>query len=235
MKIYSIANKKYNVNFDLKSDSFFDFIESLKESKKYYHDYCNIENINNKDFDNEYIDNINKLEGDLLKYYILITDDNDVEKYVIIDDTIREMYNCLIELFTNTTNGYGRWESNIIIIQGCFNINHLTREKVSILIKIYAYFCRTFYYNSKVKEELLQKINICTSISKLGIRIEEMIYINPNGIENLNNYLDSLSYETIYERELNKILNNLPNICLSNISSKKILNCDNDKEFIEVD
>jgi len=45
MKIYSIYNKKYNVNFDLKSDSFYDFIESLKESKKYYHDYCNLEDI----------------------------------------------------------------------------------------------------------------------------------------------------------------------------------------------
>ena len=38
-----------------------------------------IKNIN-KNFDNEYIKNSNKL-GELLKYYILITDDNDIEKY----------------------------------------------------------------------------------------------------------------------------------------------------------
>ena len=36
-----------------------------------------------KNFDNEYIKYFNKL-GKLLKYYILITDDNDIEKYVII-------------------------------------------------------------------------------------------------------------------------------------------------------
>ena len=46
MNIYSIDNKKYNVNFDLESDSFYGFIEALKESRKYYHDYCNLENIN---------------------------------------------------------------------------------------------------------------------------------------------------------------------------------------------
>ena len=73
MNIYSISNEKYNINFDLKSDSFHDFIEALKESRKYYHDYCNLKNINIKDFDNEYIDNINILKGELLKYYILIT------------------------------------------------------------------------------------------------------------------------------------------------------------------
>ena len=42
MNIYHINNKKYNVNFDLKLDSFYIFIESLKESRKYYYDYCNL-------------------------------------------------------------------------------------------------------------------------------------------------------------------------------------------------
>ena len=56
---YNIINKKYNVIFNLKLDSFYDFLESLKESKQYYHCYCNLKNINIKDFDNEYIENIN--------------------------------------------------------------------------------------------------------------------------------------------------------------------------------
>ena len=33
MSTYNIINKKYNVNFDLKLDSFHIFIQSLKESK----------------------------------------------------------------------------------------------------------------------------------------------------------------------------------------------------------
>jgi len=53
---------------------------------------------------------------------------------------------------------------------------------------------------------------------------------NPNGkvtdgyIKSRDKYLDSITYESIHERELNKILVNLPNICISNIKSKKILN-----------
>ena len=46
MAIYRIINEKYKVNCDLKFDSFYNFIESLKESKKYYYDYCKNENIN---------------------------------------------------------------------------------------------------------------------------------------------------------------------------------------------
>ena len=80
MNIYNINNKKYNINFNLKLYSFYNFIEQLNVSKKYYHNHCNLKNINIKDFDNEYIKNINILEGELLKYYILINnyeyDDN---------------------------------------------------------------------------------------------------------------------------------------------------------------
>jgi len=71
-EMYNFINKKYNVIFDLKFNSFYNFFESLKESKKHYNEYCETNNINIKDFDNEYIDNINILKSDLLKYYILI-------------------------------------------------------------------------------------------------------------------------------------------------------------------
>ena len=40
----------------------------------------------------------------------------------------------------------------------------------------------------------------------------------------LNNYLDSLTIKSIYERELDNILINTPNICISNIQSKNLLN-----------
>ena len=46
MTTYNIINEEYKVNFDLKFDSFYNFFESLKESKQYYHDYCKNENIN---------------------------------------------------------------------------------------------------------------------------------------------------------------------------------------------
>ena len=35
MLTYQIVNKKYNINFDLKLYSFYNFIDSLKESTKY--------------------------------------------------------------------------------------------------------------------------------------------------------------------------------------------------------
>jgi len=239
MNIYSIDNKKYNVNFDLKLDSFFYFIEELKESKKYYHDYCNLENINTKDFDNEYIDTINILKSDLLKYYILITDNNDIEKYVIINDTIKDIYNSVMKIFTNM-HRFNETHVHVSykMIISSFNINYLTRKKLDILIKFYAY---VYFKFRNYNEDLLQRI---INIDQVKVRDQvEVLNYNPDAIKNLNNYLDSLNYKTIYERELDKILNNLPNICLSHISSKKLLNnnninpikLDNNKKFIEVD
>ena len=98
----NIINEKYNVDFDLKFDSFYNFFESLKESKKYYQKYCKLENINIEDFDNEYLENINSLKGELLKYYILITND-DTEKYITLTDTIKDFYKFMIEQFNQNT------------------------------------------------------------------------------------------------------------------------------------
>ena len=238
MNIYHINNEKYNININLKLDSFHIFIESLKESRKYYHDYCNLENININDFDNEYTDNINILKGELLKYYILITNDDDVEKYVTIDDTIEEIYNSTIEIFTNMpTPTITRDVPYKIIIQS-FNINYLTKRKLDILIKYYAYFYFESDGHRKLNEDLLKHMNINTDIRQVLYRNHiEVIKYNPDANKNLNNYLDSLIYKTIYERELDKILNNLHDICLSNISSKKLLNCcnDNDINLIDLD
>ena len=206
---YISENKHHNVNFDLKFDSFYNFIESLKESKKYYHDYCNSENI--KDFDNEYIDNINILKGELLKYFILLTKDN-VEEYVIVDDTIKEIYNCVIKYPVLYISCSSIWNQNQNI--STFNINYLTKEKIDILMKDYKTITSAINRNAEIK------------------------------LKNFDNY--SVKYESIYERELDEILRNLPYICLSNISSKKLLNCcndnninlidlDNDKEYPEID
>jgi len=161
MKTYNVTNEKYKVNFDLKFDSFYNFIEQLKESKKYYSDYCKNNNINIKDFDNEYIDNINKLEGELLKYYILITDNNNVEKYIIINDIIKELHNYMIKIIKEccifnfgtfigfnhlTMNSGGRYREyhNLSITESDaddiinININNLTRSQLSKLILLYA-------------------------------------------------------------------------------------------------
>ena len=63
-----------------------------------------------------------------------------------------------------------------------------------------------------------------------------MIYINYNLLfKLLNNYLDTLNYESNYDRELHKILINLPNICISHILSKKLLNnISNDTNLIDL-
>ena len=97
MAIYNVTNEQYNINFDLKFDTFYNFIESLKESKKYYYDYCKTKNINIIDFDNEYIEHINILKSELLKYYILITNDDNVKKYIVINDIIKDLHNFMLQ------------------------------------------------------------------------------------------------------------------------------------------
>ena len=241
MTTYNVSNEEYNVNFDLKLNSFHDFIESLKKSKEYYYDYCNLKNINIKDFDNEYIDNINILKGELLKYYILITNNDNVEEYVIIDDTIKELHKFMISELGRTTyyifpefeNKYTDDENtNNEISEADVNfietidINFLTRNQLAKLINIYAYNCNRYL---NFQKGFMTKMNIIcilipNSITKTLKQFDE----------SLDNYLDSQSYETIYKRELDKILTNLPSICLSCISSKKLLNCNNDLNLIDL-
>ena len=232
MSTYNIINKKYNVNFDLKLTSFNDFIEALKESKKYYHDYCNLENININDFDNEYIDIINIMKGELLKYYILITNNDNVEEYIIIDDTIKELYKFMISelgrntyyIFPefvnkytddeNTNNEISEADTNFI---ESININFLTRNQLAKLINIYTYNYNRYKHFQK---GFMTKMNIIcilipNSITKTLTQFDE----------SLDKYLNSLKSESIYVRELNKILTNLPCICTSNILS--IIKLDN--------
>ena len=226
MTTYNIINKNYNVIFDLKLNSFFDFNESLKESKQCYHDYCNLTNINIKDFDNEYIDNINILKSDLLKYYILIND-NDVDKYVIVNDTIKEMYNVIIKLNNRCTNAINSDYTNLELMKYSLNINYLTKQRLSSLIKIYAFYYNKSHFDSDVvniDKVLLSRIGICHSI----------IEPNNNSILNLNKYLNTLKYKSIYERELDNILLNLPDICISNIKSKKIISNNNHQNLIDL-
>ena len=281
---YISDNKHHNVNFDLKFDSFYNFIESLKESKKYYHDYCNSENI--KDFDNEYIDNINILKGELLKYFILITNDNNVEKYVIIDDNIKGLHNYMIKKIkdyckSDEYNGFkipllcGELPSSGFEYDHTFiqisesdadfiiniNINNLTRSQLSKLILLYTFNAKSTHFRGG----FLQKMNItpfhdikkydenhyCNHsyifyIYGISSYIKLKYYILPicqspqyqyisKFYTSLTNYLDSLSYKTIYTRELDEILCNLPYICLSHISSKKLLNCNNNINLIDLD
>ena len=86
-----------------------------------------------------------------------------------------------------------------IIIQSSFNINYLTRQEVYILMKIYTYFALQ-NYNLKNSENLLQQINIDIHGRFKHRQDIEVINLNPDAITNLNNYLDSLNYKTIYKR-----------------------------------
>ena len=180
MTTYNVSNEEYNVNFDLKLNSFHDFIESLKKSKEYYYDYCNLKNINIKDFDNEYIDNINILKGELLKYYILITNDYDnVEKYVIVDDTIKEIYNSVMNIPSIISRGRNfRRNENIVVS----NINYLNRQKLLILVKDYVYICCQYDYSNIINNNIIHRDNLLNMYNNYNIIIK---------------YVDSLSYETI--------------------------------------
>ena len=248
--------KKYNVTFDLKFDSFYNFFESLKESKKYYYDYCEKNNINITDFNDEYVDNINILKSDLLKYYILVNDDSIYsvsERYVIVNDTIKDFYNFMIKQFKQNTFEIRylyaskhaediHWieidnsnskdssmdiyytpqemyliESDKIFLEN-ININYLTKDNLSKLIDIYASNANRYEH---FKVGFLKKFGINLTLwVKYGVLYKNPTLTNKYN-ESKNKYLDSLTYETIYERELNKLLLNLPNICIANISSKK--------------
>ena len=230
MSIYHIVNEKYSINFDLKLDSFYNFIDSLKKSTKYYSDYCNLKNINIIEFDNEYIDNINILKSELLKYYILITNDDNDEKYIIVNNTIKAIYNSIIKLPLACRSFIDCDYITHEIIKGSLYINYLTRTKLSVLIKIYIFYCGSSHYNNgsiTLDKKLLHSIGIGHDI------IDDCAH--DISTKKLNNYLDNLTYESIYDRELTKILINLPNICISNISSKKLLNnISNDKNLIDL-
>ena len=259
MDTYNINNKKYNIDFAIKFDSFYNFLESLKDSKKYYHDYCNKENINTQDFDTEYINTINILKSELLKSYILITNDKDAEKYVIINETIRDLYNFMIKEFKkNTFEGrilYGgdSYETcqrliikNLNVIRrqqqledipdakGMYllesdklfmwniDINHLTGDYLSRLIDIYA-SNNDRYDHFKVG--FLRKMKI--DVTKIEYTYNIDLRITDNYVYSKRRYLNTLTYKTVYERELDKILTNLPNICVSNIQSKSLNNANN--------
>jgi hypothetical protein len=279
---YNVNNKKYNVTFDLKFDSFYNFFESLKESKKHYNEYCETNNINIKDFDIEYIDNINILKSDLLKYYILINDDSncDSKRYVIVNDTIKDFHNFMIKImkaitfesrslysphyieFASVPCSFHHRDISInyefetdelkylgsgtilinydhIFIYN-LDIKYLSRNDLSRLIDIYSSnTTQARYFQNK---SFLQNMKI--DITPIKINNGK---VTDGYIKSRDKYLNSLTYESIYERKLNKLLVNLPNICISNISSKKIINYsesnqqnlidlnDDDKsEFVEV-
>ena len=84
----------------------------------------------------------------------------------------------------------------------------------------------TFNINYLTKE----KFDILMKDYKYVSRIENQYEIR---LKSFDNY--PVKYQSIYEKELQKILNNLPNICLLNISSKKLLNCNNNINLIDLD
>jgi hypothetical protein len=253
--MYKIINEKYNINYDLKFDSFNNFLESLKDSKKYYHDYCTTKNISTRDFDTEYINTINILKSELLKSYILITNDKDAEKYVIVNETIRDLYDFMnqtikeVSLNENFTGfrvqlAYNYQDCLMSGVDVCMtnldaefitsiNINWLTRSQLSKLIFIYAFNAKRYIH---FKKGFLTKMNIINN-NFFGLHDYIKLEYCPlmkNFNESKNNYLNTLTYESIYKREFNKILTNLPNTCVSNILSKPLKNI-NKENFIYLD
>jgi len=234
LETYNIINKKYNITFNLKFDSFYNFFESLKESNKYYYDYCEKNNINIIFL----IMNINILKSNLLKYYILVNDDSncDSNKYVIVNDTIKDFYNFMIKIMKAITfeprnlylhhyiefslSPYSSASSDVSInyeldrdklndiIKGTIliksdhifiynlDIKYLSRNDLSRLIDIYSSNTTTQarYFQNK---SFLQKMKIDIKPSKINNSNSK---ITDGYIKSRNKYLDSLTYETIYER-----------------------------------
>jgi hypothetical protein len=111
------------------------------------------------------------------------------------------------------------------------DIYYLTRYNLSRLLNIYA--CNVNRYKH-FRKGYLTKFNIKSEL-KIS-RYNTISYFE----DSLEQYLDSLDYETIYDRELKKIINSLSDICLLNLSSKpinlpEIDLIDLDDKFIEVD
>ena len=237
---YFVNNEKYNINFIVEFDNFINFIKSLKESKKYYHELCENKNIKIIDFDNEYIKNIDILHGELLKYYILIIYNNSDTDFIVINDDIKDLYNFMVKqinIYTSYNNhnvlynklilpeseltteysieyhksNYIYNTENIYLIENNIDfisridINNLTKKCLSRLIDIYA--SNTTYFIC-FRQGYLKKMNINNKESTIEYNKSKKLY------------LDSLKYESNNERELSNILNNLLNICLSNINDK---------------
>jgi len=258
MSLFTIKNNKYDINYNLNFISFSNFIQSLKESKKYYHDLCKKDNINIHDFDYQYVKNINILQGELLKYFILISNDNHSEKYINITDDIRDFYNFMIEQLNISYNSENKkymfinidkitaintqynglvssfYTNHTLVLEYVrkININNLTKFDMSLLLNIYL----DNYENNMNfrKEDFLNKFKIS---GPLPDNLKPTTYNDINDYhiicynlrKNINEfniqynqlkieYLNSIDCETIYERELRKLLNNLYDICLISIN-----------------
>ena len=215
-----IVNEKYNVKFELELNCFSHFFESLKKSKEYYHNYCNLQNINIIDFDNEYLDTINILKSELLKYYILVTNnlDNDIIKYIIIDNNYIDFYK---KIFQQTNTPYYNYKfitfdimnkliddsrSSHYINEECFAKKY---EMCGSLRKITEFECDLDYKYLTIIQKLKKVFN-----TSLGNGWDDYNKIK-------NNYLNSLKYETIYDREFYKLIIHLPSICLGNLENKE--------------
>jgi len=234
-----IKNKKYNIEFNLNNDSFNNLIQSLNESKKYYHDYLLENNIDVKNFDDEYVKLINILQGELLKYFILINNEN-FEKYVIFQNDYVDFYKKILKLIILNTNinkrfpiDYKKHEKNQYIMKEIFdhsyfnniNYNFITRNIMNELL----YNFYLYNINDKISNQNLYKLdNLFLKTSLFYNKIEEINDNDKKSVTNLENnineYLNSLSYETIYEREFKKIINSLPNLCLDNLKTIKLDN-----------
>ena len=115
-------------------------------------------------------------------------------------------------------------DSELHIISQVFDIYNLSRDNLYFMIINYKAYIEEY---PELKRGFLSKMNI-----------KDYNHYSSEFEETVDNYLDSLNYESIYERELDIIIKNLPNLCLSNIYNKKINDIknliDSNDEYIEV-
>ena len=87
--MYNVNSAKYNVTFDLKFDSFYNFLESLREeSKKHYYDYCEKNNRSDDDDDDRYYKAIN----DSYENYQAEIEREDCEEFPEVCDNLYNGY-----------------------------------------------------------------------------------------------------------------------------------------------
>jgi hypothetical protein len=169
-----------NITFGLLMDNFDNFINSIRNTNKYYHNICVKKKIHIIDFDNEYAKNIDKLYGEFLKYYILFNKEDSYITPNIHNKTLLIWLNnpqtlTGDELFNNISDKDKDFVSTIKHI-------HLSRSRFSRLLDIFA----------KVRYKYIEiGNNIWHIIRSLRIWQSDIIN-NPNYIDE---YLKSQSHQ----------------------------------------
>ena len=151
------------------------------------------------------------------KYYSLSITESDADDIMNINMNYltRSQLSKLILLYALNDNRHTRYRQGFLEKMNIIRLNFENYSNDSPNICIYQYII--------LKYNIIEYITINQN-PQGTIRLNLMATAIIDFYESLNNYLDSLDYVSNNFRELQKIVITLPDICISNIQSKKLLN-----------